>query len=290
MKVWRRIEPLLKRLNVDYRVEFSESPTHAANIARQLAANDGGKTVLVVVGGDGTLQSVIPELVGSPVPVGVIPAGSGNDFARALGIPLHPEKALDSLLTGQIRKMDIARTGDRFCVTVVGIGIDGKVAQTVNESRYKKWFHVFNMGRFSYVLGLFQVWVRYRPNRVTLFIDGTETTYADVWLVAVANVPSYGGGMNICPNASYADGAFDICVVHGISRFKFLRTFPKVFKGTHIHVSGVTMLKGKEVKVVSDSPMFAHGDGEMIGQTPIGISVCNEAIHVVSNNTTRTPF
>ncbi len=282
-KVWKRLEPLLQRLRIDYRVEFSESSTHAAALVRQLVVQDGKQAVLVVVGGDGTLQSVIPELIGHHVPLGMIPAGSGNDFARALGIPLNPQKALKYLIDGGIQKIDIAQTGNHYCVTVIGIGVDGKVAQTVNDSGYKKWFNYLRLGHFSYVLSLLQVLWQYRPGTVTLIVDGTEMTFANVWLIAVANFPNYGGGMNICPGASYSDGVLDICIVHGISRFELMRIFPLVFAGKHIRHSGVSILHGKVVKVLSSSPMLAHGDGELIGQTPVEIAVRTEAVHVICN-------
>lgn len=251
---------------------------------RRIVVQESKQTVLVVVGGDGTLQSVMPELVGYDIPLGIIPAGSGNDFARALGIPLNPKQALEYLLDGGIKKIDIVQTGSQYCVTVIGIGIDGKVAQTVNDSGYKKWFNYFRLGHFSYVLSLFQVLLQYRPNTVTLIVDGTEMTFSNVWLIAVANIPNYGGGMLICPGASCSDGVLDICIVHGISRFEFLRIFPQVFAGKHILHSGVSMLQGKVLKVLSSSPMLAHGDGEVIGQTPMEIAVRKKAVHVIYND------
>ena len=280
-KVWNRIEPLLQYRQIRYRVEFSENASHAANIVRRLAAQESEQTVLVVVGGDGTLQSVIPELIGGAMPVGMIPAGSGNDFARALGIPLRPVKALEYLLDGELHAIDIAQTGNKCCVTVIGIGIDGKVAQTVNESGYKKWFNVLRLGRLIYVVSLLQVLSQYRTHSVKLIVDGKEQTFSGVWLIAVANFPNYGGGMRICPGASCSDGVFDICVVHGISRLEFLRIFPQVFAGKHIVHSGVSMLRGKEVKVVSSSPMVAHGDGEVIGHTPMEITMLKDAVRVI---------
>ncbi|WP_199620413.1 diacylglycerol/lipid kinase family protein [Paenibacillus alkalitolerans] len=282
-KVWKAVEPLLQRQQIGYHVEFSVNSAHAADLVRQLVAKDCNRTVLVIVGGDGTLQSVIPELIGYNVPLGIIPAGTGNDFARALGIPLHPKKALDYLFEGGIKKIDVAKTGDKYCLTVVGIGIDGKVAQTVNDSGYKKWFNFFRLGHLSYVLSLLQVLLRYRPVTATLKVDETEMTFSNVWLIAAANFPNYGGGMVICPGASYSDGVLDICIVHGISRFELVRVFPLVFKGKHISHSGVSILRGKEVKVVSSSPMIAHGDGEIIGQTPIEIDIRKEAVPVIFN-------
>lgn len=282
MKVWSRLELLLQEKQLRYHVEFSRNSLHAAELVRELVKENKVKA-LVVVGGDGTIQSIIRELAGSDLPLGLIPAGSGNDFASALRIPLHTKKALDYLLTGTTKKIDIARTGSKYCITVVGIGIDGKVAQTVNDSRYKKWFNLLRLGQLSYVLSFFLVLLQYRPTRVNIKIDGTEQIFSNVWLIAAANFPNYGGGMMICPGASYADGVFDICIVHGISRLQLIRIFPKVYRGQHIFHRAVTMLQGQKVEVISDSPMLAHGDGEIIGETPIEVSVHKEAIYVIYN-------
>jgi diacylglycerol kinase (ATP) len=281
LKVWKRIQPLLREKGIHYRVEFPESPVHATYLLQKYVKESDEVKVVAVVGGDGTIQSVVGELAGSSIPLGVIPAGSGNDFARAVGIPLIPERALDYLLTGTINKIDLAQTGNINCVTVIGIGIDGKVAQTVNHSRYKKWLNIFRMGRLAYVLSLLQVLFLYRPLTVNIKVDETEMIFSDVWLIAVANMPSYGGGMNICPEASYTDGVLDICIVHGISRFEFIRTFPRVYSGKHIFHPGISMLQGKEVKISSSSSMLAHGDGEVIGETPIDISLRKEAIQII---------
>lgn len=281
LKVWKQTQQLLQEKRIQYDVEFPGSPVHAAYLLRKYMKENDQVKVVVVVGGDGTVQSIANELAACSIPLGVIPAGSGNDFARALGIPLNPKKALEYILTGVIKKIDIAQSGNKYFVTVVGIGIDGKIAQTVNHSWYKKWFNTFRLGRLSYVISLIHVLFSYQPLTVNIKVDEMEMRFSDVWLIAVANIPNYGGGMIICPGASYTDGVFDICIVHGISRFEVIRIFPQVFVGKHILHPGISMLQGQEVKVFSDSPMPAHGDGEMIGETPIEISIRKEAIHVI---------
>lgn len=281
LKVWKRIQPLLQEKGIHYRVEFPDNPVHAVQLLLKNVNESDQVKAVAVVGGDGTVQSIVGELAGSNIPLGIIPAGSGNDFARALGIPLTPEKALDYLLTGAIQKIDIAQSGNKTYTTIVGIGIDGKIAQTVNRSRYKKWLNMLRLGRLAYVISLLQILARYRPHTVNIKVDEVETIFSDVWLIAVANIPNYGGGMNICPEASYTDGVFDICIVHGISRFEALRLLPLVFIGKHIFRPGISMLQGQKVKISSSSPMLATGDGEIIGETPIDISIRKQAIHIM---------
>lgn len=281
LKVWKRIQPLLHDKGVHYCVEFSENPVHAAQLLRKYMKETDQVKAVAVVGGDGTVQSIVSELAGSNIPLGVIPAGSGNDFARALGIPFSPKKALDFLLTGAIKKIDMAQSGNKTYITVVGIGIDGKIAHTVNHSKYKKWLNMLKLGRLAYVISLFQVFIRYRPHTVSIKVDEEEMTLSNVWLIAVANIPNYGGGMNICPEASYTDGVFDICIVHGISRFEAIRLFPRIYVGKHTFCPGISMFQGQKINISSSSPMQATGDGEIIGETPIDISMSKEAIHII---------
>lgn len=281
LKAWRRIQPLLQQKQIHYQVEFPTSPLNAAVLARELVKENNLK-VLVVVGGDGTVQSIITELVGSLVPLGIIPAGSGNDIARGLRIPLKPERALEYVLVGTIKKIDLARTGNKSYITIVGMGIDGKVAQTVNGSRYKKWFNLFKLGHLSYALSLVQVLFHYVPARILIRLDGREEEFSNVWLVAIANFPNYGGGMMICPGACQTDGILHVCIVHGISRWELIRLFPSVYRGKHILHPAVTVLSAKETEVISDSPLLAHGDGEIIGETPIKVTVQKEAVYVIS--------
>lgn len=287
MKVWKHIQRILHKKQIHYHVDFPANPVHAAGLVRQYVKENNKVKALVVVGGDGTIQSIANEMTTCSIPLGIIPAGSGNDFARGLHIPLNPKKALEYLLTGTIKKIDIARIGNKCCVTVVGIGVDGKVAQTINQSWYKKWFNLIKLGKLSYVFSFAHVLLHYKPINVYVKVDGVERFFSNVWLIAIANFPNYAGGMMICPGACYSDGVFHICIVQGLSRLKLVRIFPKVFSGKHIHHPAIVTLQGKRVEVFADSPMVAHGDGEMIGETPIEVAVQQEAVHVIYNKVKR---
>jgi lipid kinase, YegS/Rv2252/BmrU family len=283
LRVWRRIEPMLKAQQVHYLVEFSESAAHASAWAREIVElRRDTPTVLAVVGGDGTLQSVAGVLAGQHrVALGAIPAGSGNDFARAIGMPSQPEEALRALLEGQEMRMDLIRIGGRCCLTVVGVGLDGAVAQAVNGTRAKKWLNAVRLGGLVYVLALFRALLRYRKTGVTLAVDGREHAFSDVWLTAAGNLPFYGGGMRICPAASGTDGQLEICVVHGISRMKFVRLFAKVYPGEHVRYPFVSLLRGREVEIRAERALPANGDGEVIGSTPLRLTTLPGAVTVI---------
>jgi diacylglycerol kinase (ATP) len=280
LNIWNDIEKILQTKKVNYHVFFTEQPKHATKIAQDLSS--GKETgVVIVIGGDGTVHEVVNGLVGSSIPLGIIPAGSGNDLARALGIPTAYKEALDRIFQGKQRTVDIGRIGGKCCTTVIGIGFDGKVAQTVNQSKLKKWLNFFRLGKLTYIISVFQVLFNYEPTDVTLKIDKNEWMITKVWLIAVANFPFYAGGMVICPNAKGNDGLFELCVIHGISKWELLRIFPGVFKGKHIYHPSVIQFTGKQVEIASSSAMIVHGDGEMIGQTPIKINIEENALHVV---------
>lgn len=282
IRTWKRVESILQCKEIDYQVKFTSSPQEAVVYAQQFTASNTFRA-LIVIGGDGTVQSILSELAGSQVLLGIIPAGSGNDFARSLGVPQNVKQALNYILSGSIKKIDIVRAGQQHCITIAGIGLDGEVAQTVNKSKYKRWLNKLNLERLSYVIGLIAVLIRYKPTSVCIKVDGKSYTYNKVWLIAAANLPYYGGGMKICPNAQFADGIMDICIVSGISRLKLLFIFPKVFQGSHINHPAVTMLQGESIYVSSDKPMIFHGDGEVLGQTPIDISIMKQSLRVIYN-------
>ncbi|MDQ0217850.1 diacylglycerol kinase family lipid kinase [Peribacillus cavernae] len=280
LKIWSLIEKILQEKNIRYCVHFTQKSNHATQIVQEYI-NNKETAVIIAVGGDGTVHEAINGLSGSNIPLGIIPAGSGNDFCRALGIPLRFDKALERILKDERKVIDIGRINDKYYATVVGIGFDGQVAHTTNISKYKKLLNLFRLGGISYIVGVFKVLFYYKPTNVDLKVDKKQQKIANVWLIAVANSPSYAGGMLICPNAINTDGLFDICIVQGISRWELLRILPTVFKGKHTSHPSVTILKAREVEILSDSPMIAHGDGEIIGQTPVKISVKPRSLYVL---------
>jgi len=278
-KVWKKIEKLLQEKQIHYQVRFTERPKHAVEIVKEISSETG--LTVVAVGGDGTIHDVANGLIDSNIPLGIIPAGSGNDLARALQIPMNYQKALERILIGEQRKMDVGRIGNEYCITVTGIGFDGKVAEENSSSKYKKWLNTFRLGNLSYGLSFLHVLFQYRPVNVQLKVDEKNFSFLNVWFIAIANTPSYGGGIKICPEACYDDGLFDICIVHDLSKWELLRTFPKAFVGKHVLHPGVTMLRGKQVDVASDWPVIVQGDGELLAKTPIQVTIERDALRII---------
>ncbi|PLR77118.1 lipid kinase [Bacillus sp. V3-13] len=280
LKVWYQIEKMLNEKNVFYSVHFTQKPTHATELVRELVHNEK-VSVMVAVGGDGTIQEVVNGLIGTNIPLGIIPAGSGNDFSRGLGIPLKHDRALERMLSGKPKVIDIGNVNSRLFCTVAGIGFDGEVARSANGSKYKKFLNLIRMGRISYIISALNVLFRYKPLDISLMIDNKLHNIPKAWLIAVANSPFYAGGLVICPEAENNDGFFDICIVQEMSKWEFLCIFPLVFKGKHTSSPSIKIIRGKELEIYSSSPLLVHGDGEVIGQTPVRITMKPCALHVL---------
>ena len=274
-RIWPQIEAELRNRHLAYSVHFTERKGHAVELTRDIVSHPGLRAV-VAVGGDGTVHEVVNGLMGAEVPFGYIPSGSGNDFARAQGIPFDPLKALARVFRHRPYRVDTAEINDWRMVGSLGIGFDGQVAQAVNLSKWKA-----RLGKLSYIWGFSHVLRRFQPQQVRLCVDGQAYTYDGVWLIAINNIPNYGGGMKICPEAKWDDGLLDICTVHSISRSKLLTLFPSVFRGTHIRYTAVSMKRGKEIHVTSKQPMIVHADGEIIGETPLRIKICPQSLLLI---------
>jgi len=276
LRIWKRAAKVLQAKQIPYEVQFTQYTGHAKKLAQAMAEQPDTAAV-VAVGGDGTVHEAangIAGIAGSHAALGCIPAGSGDDFARGLGIPRNWQKALERVLAGAPVRIDAARINDGLFVISAGIGFDGEVARMTNRSFYKRLLNRIGLGSLSYVISVLRLLASYRPCQVRMELDGRTLDFSDVWLVAVANMPYYGGGMKICPDARHDDGILNVCLVHGIRRIDFLRFFPLVFQGSHVSHPSVLMLSGKRISIEGASPMAIHKDGESAGQTP----VCIEAL------------
>lgn len=279
LKVWKKVEKLLQEKQVNYQVRFTERPKHAVEIVKEFSSK--ACNAVVAVGGDGTIHDVANGLIHSNIPLGIIPAGSGNDLARALDIPMDYKRALERILRGKKRKMDVGKIGEEYCMTVTGIGFDGKVAEINNAAKYKDLLNLVRLGDLSYGLSVLHALFQYRPVRIQLKIDGEVQSFSNVWFIAIANTPNYGGGIKICPDACYDDGLFDICIVHSVTKWELLRTFPKAYKGKHVSHPSVTMIKGKQVEIIAEPPIIVQSDGEILTKTPVNVTIQKEALLIM---------
>ncbi|KAF0815612.1 Transcription regulator [Bacillus sp. ZZV12-4809] len=290
LKVWGKVEQMLKEENIYYSAYRTEYRGHARELAKIYAEQAGGqKMYLVAVGGDGTVHEVINGALGHQnVSVGFIPGGSGNDFSRGFNIPKDPKESLAAILKGishsvkadigMIRHIDGKKT---YFINNMGAGFDALISRKVNSSKIKGILNQFSLGKFVYALFLVKELFFYKCADLEIFIDGKKHEIRAAWFVTISNQPFYGGGMKISPDANPYDGILNVTVVHNISRIKLLFVFASVFKGRHLGFKEVAVMQGKDICIHSSHSIPAHADGEALGSTPISASVCPEAIPVI---------
>lgn len=275
LEVWAYVENELRRTKEPYQVAFTEgNRTEQTRLGKWIRENR--PQAVVAIGGDGTVHEVGNRLIGTHIPLGHIPAGTGNDFALAHRIPFDPLYALKRILQHRVRRVDTARFGRRNMISFMGFGFDGLVAEKVNQSSWNKW-----LSRLTYTWGAIQVLRSFEPTQLTLTIDGKTYAYDQVWLIAITNTPNYAGGMEICPQAQMDDGQLDICCVRNLTKSQFLRVFPSVYRGRHIHHPSVHLHRGREITIQTDHPITSHVDGEIIDELPQQVSVSPQSLFVL---------
>ncbi|MET7292729.1 diacylglycerol kinase [Streptomyces griseoloalbus] len=247
-------------------------------LARARAAVEDGTGALIAVGGDGMANLALRAVVGTGTPLGLIATGTGNDFARALGMPLREPAAAgrmiaDALKCGRVRDIDLGRVGDRWFGTVLASGFDSRVNDRGNRMRWPA-------GRFTYDLAMVAELAAFRPFPYRITLDGGDVQEVEAALVAVGNGSSYGGGMRICPDADLTDGLFDITVVGDCGRATLLRVFPTVYRGTHVDHPKVTVFRAARVELAA-AEITGYADGEPLGPLPLSAHCVRGAVRVV---------
>lgn len=280
-KIWSQLSRYLDKRKISYQYYITKYPRHAVLLAQSAIQQEEKIDAIIAIGGDGTINEVIEGMDSSTVPFGYIPAGSGNDFARYYQIPSNPIKAFEIIMERKTLSIDIGKITNGYFVNSLGAGFDAQIALKTNRSSYKKWLNKWGIGKLSYVITVLKEIFLYEPSSLKVEVNGKEYHYSKVWFIAVANIPFYGGGMKISPDAVPNDGKLEVIVVSQLNRWQLLRFFPQVFKGTHIHLPYVKVLYGSEVIVNMDPSTPVHADGEIKGETPIKISLLQQRINII---------
>ena len=229
---------------------------------------------VVSCGGDGTLHLVLRGLDLKEAVLGILPLGSGDDFARVLGVSRRIEDACATLLEGVVKEVDVATANGIRYLGVAGIGFDSEVARYANE-RVR-----FLRGSLIYLYSVFRVLGKFEPHRIQLDLDD-ERSDLDVMFVVVGNSSQYGGGIRIVPTAEVDDGFLDLCVVARCSRWQLVKTLPLAYNGRHVSSPFVTLGRGKRIRVESDEPLDVYADGEPVTRTPVEFGLEKERLRVV---------
>jgi diacylglycerol kinase (ATP) len=267
--------------------------------------------VILLFGGDGTIHRHLGQLVKLGLPVLVVPAGSGNDFARALGL----RRVRDSVAAWKkfcagatnVRTMDLGMItpvedaggapaphelardlapGTRYFCCVAGVGLDGEVSRRANT--LPRWLR----GHGGYVLSLAPAILRFAPLPMKILTPASGEARGETFgwevrsdqptiLAAFANTPVYGGGMKIAPRAQMDDGLLDVCIVGGVSPFKLFCMFPTVFAGRHLSIREVGYFSSARARIETEHPLDVYADGEYVCRTPVEVSAAPAALRVV---------
>lgn len=283
-KLIPRVDAMLRSLGLAHSVHISEGPEDVERLAHEAAAD--GADVVAALGGDGQVGACANGVLGTGAVLAVIPAGTGNDFARHLGLDRKDPMAATRLLAAPtIRRLDVVqvktREQARHFVNVGGAGFDSEVNERANGVRHLK-------GTLKYVYSTFVTLARFKAGKFAVTVDGEPYDFRGMML-AVGNGSSYGGGMQVCPGARSDDGVLEVCVIQELSKWQFVRTFPKVFKGRHVEHRAVRMLRGQEIEISADRSFQVYADGERVGSLPATFTVLPGAMRVAVPPTGEAP-
>lgn len=267
----------LRARGADVATIEGRTPGDAMDSAKR--AVQSGADVLVAVGGDGLVNLALQAVAQTPTALAVAPAGTGNDFARLLGVPLDdPSSAADVVLEKRRRAVDLGLVQGRWFATVLSSGFDSLVTERANRMRWPTGPLRYNLAMMLELTRLRQI-----PYRIEL----DDTTFElDATLVTVGNGPAYGGGMAICPGAKLDDGLLDVTVVRASSRTRLVRLSPTLYRGTHVSLPEVDTYRARTVSL-SAPRMVAYADGERFCALPVRIESVPRAVRVLVGRTSE---
>ena len=285
-QIWRQIEKELKNEKIPYQCIVSRNHEDIDHAAASLSS-DGSEKTVVILGGDGTLNEFLNGLTDtSHIRIGYIPIGSGNDFARGMGITMNYKEELDLILhdkqTRQIHYGIVSYSSGRekkFFVSA-GIGYDARVCYEVDHSRLKSLLGMLGLGRLVYLFIGVQHLLRARTYTASLSVDGETALEGEGFLFASFHMLPYeGGGFKFCPDQRPEEDMLHICVAKGIAKKKIPFIIPQALLGTHIYREGVYQYRCSEARIQASQPEYVHTDGETDHQyTSIRLSVSPDCI------------
>jgi YegS/Rv2252/BmrU family lipid kinase len=266
------VQGALKTLGLEHHVERTQSIDHARELATAAAA---AGEVAVAFGGDGLIGAVAGALARAGAGVlGVLPGGRGNDFARALGIPLTPVEATVVLAHGVEQALDLGQADGRVFAGIASCGFDSDANRIANETRLVR-------GNLVYAYGALRALAAWRPATFALEIDGRPARTISGYTIAVANSKAYGGGMLMAPDASLTDGLLELVIIGAIGKIRFLRGLPDVFRGEHVDHAEVEVVRCAAVRISADRPFTMYADGDPIAELPVEVRALPGAVRAL---------
>ena len=286
--VWSRLSEKLKAQGIEYKVYATRYPGHGKEIARTITTMDP-RAVVIAIGGDGTIHDILCGLTNlSTITFGVIPSGSGNDFARGMRISSDPDRAIRAVLEPtRYTKMDLGvlkdRQGERFGVSS-GIGFDAAICHEALNSPIKDFLNSINLGNLTYAAICLKQIVLFEPCSMTIEADGNRHFEVPrAYFAAVMNQKYEGGGVKMIPDAKPNDGLLDLIVVGDVTKSKICCFLPMAFFGKHTRLKGLHFIKCTDVKITADRTCAVHLDGESGGMhKTLHIGLEKEKLRVIT--------
>ncbi len=257
-----------------YVIKITEYPGHATEIAREYANSETCR--IYSIGGDGTVNEIVNGMAGTKASLGVIPAGSGNDFIRSIHGEYQSSDIVADTIRGQERSIDLARANGKYFINISSIGFDADVVY--NAQKFKRLPYI--PGSMAYLFSLIYTIFKNKISEVKVTIDDQEISLK-ILLATVANGRFYGGGMLPAPAAALDDGLLDICLVREVNRLKILTLFPKYMKGEHGEIEYVSFKRAKKIKIESKETIALNIDGEILTGQEIEFEILKGAINVI---------
>lgn len=269
LKLLPRVEAALDARRAVFRVERTRSLDHGVELG--LRAIELGE-IPVVISGDGLLGAVGGAMAGSETPLGLIPGGRGNDLARALGIPSEPEAAVDVVLAGHSRTIDVGEANGKRFLGIASVGFDSECNRLANETHFLR-------GNWVYAYSMVRTLIGWKPARFTI-ADGGERKRITGYFVAVANNSVYGGGMYIAPEAELDDGKFDVVSIGEGGKLHFLWGLKDVLKGNHLDKDEVSVFRTSRLNIDASRPFPVYADGDHLTDLPVSLRVLPRCLSI----------
>lgn len=258
--------------DIEYIEKISQLQGDIPKLVRQ-AVEEGSDTV-VITGGDGSMREAVSELVNKDVNVFLFPFGTGNDFAKFMGLPTEPREAVDRLLSGKAQKIDAAMANNKYFLNVAGVGFDVEVL--VNTDWFRKYFK----NKRAYMMGLFSAIVRLKKHELTLSW-GENKKIHQAMIISVGNGKYIGGGIPALINADIQDGNLDVCVIHDLKKRRIASVLLKFLKGEHVGLPETDYFSIDNLLVEAKNQLSVQLDGEIIEKTPVLFKIVPKAINFI---------
>lgn len=290
LEIWKKVKKYLTDRDIPFKAVATQYDGHGTRLAEEICALPYNDIKLIVIGGDGTINEVINGITDfSKIRFGIIPTGSGNDFARGLDIGLNPEEQIEILARSwNTEAIDIGKAifegmdKTRYFAISSGVGLDAIVCKKALNSRLKTFLNKLKLGKLTYIILTIQSLFSMTTAHIEADIDGDKRKFDKVIFAAAMNFRAEGGGVPMAPHADARDGQLSVCIVHGIPKWKTFFYLPFLAAAKHENIKGFDIINCRKCQMKINEPMVLHADGEYCGDvTEVTFECMPEALRII---------